>query len=84
MATGRALLALAADEMPVAEDLPGLRRSMRVVLMHHLGGRGLKSWEMLEDLARAGRFTSGLGTRDSGLGTAGPGPGTGDRGLGTA
>ncbi|MCC4595011.1 DNA repair protein RecO [Xanthomonas campestris pv. phormiicola] len=84
MATGRALLALAADEMPVAEDLPGLRRGMRVVLLHHLGGRGLKSWEMLEDLARAGRFASGLGTRDSGLGTAGPGLGTRDSGLGTA
>ncbi|MDV0436972.1 DNA repair protein RecO [Xanthomonas sacchari] len=52
MATGRALLALADDTEPVAEDLPGLRRGMRVVLLHHLGGRGLKSWEMVEDLAR--------------------------------
>ncbi|MCI2260059.1 MULTISPECIES: DNA repair protein RecO [Xanthomonas] len=52
MATGRALLALADDAEPVAEDLPGLRRGMRVVLLHHLGGRGLKSWEMVEDLAR--------------------------------
>jgi len=51
-ATGSALLALAADELPGPEDLGSLRRPMRAVLMHHLGGRGLKSWEMLEDLAR--------------------------------
>jgi len=53
-ATGSALLALAADELPGPEDLGSLRRPMRAVLMHHLGGRGLKSWEMLEDLARRG------------------------------
>lgn len=51
-ATGSALLALAADEMPGAEDLASLRRPMRTVLLHHLGGRGLKSWEMLEELSR--------------------------------
>ncbi len=51
-ATGSALLALAADAMPGADDLASLRRAMRAVLHHHLGGRGLKSWEMLEDLAR--------------------------------
>lgn len=50
--TGSALLALAADAMPEAEGMPGLRRGMRAVLLHHLGGRGLKSWEMLEDLSR--------------------------------
>ncbi len=50
--TGAALRALAADTPPGAEDMPGLRRSMRAVLLHHLGGRGLKSWEMLEDLSR--------------------------------
>ncbi|CAH2707639.1 DNA repair protein RecO [Xanthomonas campestris pv. nigromaculans] len=50
--TGAALLALGADVMPASDDMPGLRRSMRGVLLHHLGGRGLKSWEMLEDLAR--------------------------------
>ncbi|KAB7765960.1 DNA repair protein RecO [Xanthomonas maliensis] len=50
--TGAALLALGQDRLPLAEDLPGLRRSMRAVLLHHLGGRGLKSWEMLEDLSR--------------------------------
>ncbi|GHH51951.1 MULTISPECIES: DNA repair protein RecO [Gammaproteobacteria] len=58
-ATGRALLALAADERPVADDMAGLRRSMRAVLMHHLGGRGLKSWEML-----GWSRDAGLGTRD--------------------
>lgn len=51
-ATGSALLALGADEVPGNDDLASLRRAMRAVLLHHLGGRGLKSWEMLEDLAR--------------------------------
>ena len=51
-ATGRALLALANDQLPVAEDLPGLRRGMRAVLLHHLGGRGLKSWDVLDGLSR--------------------------------
>ncbi|MFG6107935.1 DNA repair protein RecO [Stenotrophomonas nematodicola] len=51
-ATGSALLALAEDRLPGADDLASLRRSMRAVLLHHLGGRGLKSWEMLEDLSR--------------------------------
>lgn len=51
-ATGSALLALAEDRLPGGDDLASLRRSMRAVLLHHLGGRGLKSWEMLEDLSR--------------------------------
>jgi DNA repair protein RecO (recombination protein O) len=51
-ATGRALLALAADRMPPAEDLPGLRLALREVLAFHLGGRGLKSWELLGELGR--------------------------------
>ena len=51
-ATGRALLALAADALPVSEDLASLRRPMREVLAFHLGPRGLKSWEMLGELAR--------------------------------
>ena len=54
-ATGRALLALAGDEVPVAEDLPGLRRVLRVVIAHHLGPRGLKSWDMLAELGRLTR-----------------------------
>ena len=51
-ATGRALLALADDVQPDAADLASLRQPMRAVLMHHLGGRGLKSWEMLGELGR--------------------------------
>ncbi|SJZ82985.1 DNA repair protein RecO [Novilysobacter spongiicola] len=58
-ATGRALLDLAADRPPVPEDLPGLRRVMRVVLSHHLGPRGLKSWEMLGGLPSSRDRTTG-------------------------
>ena len=51
-ATGRGLLALAADSLPVPEDLPGLRRALREALTHQLGGRGLKSWELMGELGR--------------------------------
>lgn len=51
-ASGRGLLALAADVQPEAEDMPGLRLAMRGVLAHHLGSRGLKSWELVGDLSR--------------------------------
>jgi DNA repair protein RecO (recombination protein O) len=51
-ATGRALQALAADVLPDDADLASLRRPMREVLAFHLGSRGLKSWEMLGELAR--------------------------------
>ena len=51
-ATGRALLALAVDEMPDSDDLGGLRRALRPVLLHLLGGRPLKSWNLLGELAR--------------------------------
>ena len=51
-ATGRALLALAADEIPDGDDLAGLRRALRPVLLHLLGGRPLKSWDLLGELAR--------------------------------
>jgi len=51
-ATGAALLALAVDQEPAAADLASLRLPMRAVLAHHLGSRGLKSWELLDDLAR--------------------------------
>jgi DNA repair protein RecO (recombination protein O) len=51
-ATGRALLALAGDRTPEADDLAGLRRALREVLAHHLGGRGLKSWELMSELGR--------------------------------
>ena len=53
-ATGRALLALADDVLPDADDLASLRLPLRGVLLHHLGGRGLKSWEMLGELGRLG------------------------------
>lgn len=57
-ATGRALLALAADshdrdgEAPDSSDLASLRRALRPVLAYHLGSRGLKSWELMGDLGR--------------------------------
>lgn len=56
-ATGRALLALAQDHdaSPPAEDLASLRLALRTVLTHHLGARGLKSWDMLSDLGRLTR-----------------------------
>lgn len=52
LATGAALLALGEDRKPVAADLASLRVPMRAVLLHHLGGRGLKSWELLGELSR--------------------------------
>lgn len=54
-ATGRALLALAEEAEPTASDIASLRLPLRAVLLHHLGGRGLKSWEMLGDLGRLSR-----------------------------
>ena len=54
-ATGAALLALAADRQPAADDLASLRLALRSVLRHHLGARGLKSWEMLGELGRLAR-----------------------------
>ena len=50
LVTGAALLALGEGRAPAAEDLASLRLQMRALLLHHLGGRGLKSWEMLGDL----------------------------------
>jgi len=51
-ATGRALLALAGDVKPDADDLAGLRRALRPVLLQLLGGRGLRSWDLLGELGR--------------------------------
>ena len=51
-ATGRALLALASDAKPEADDLAGLRRALRPVLLQLLGGRGLHSWDLLGELGR--------------------------------
>jgi DNA repair protein RecO (recombination protein O) len=51
-ATGSGLLALAEDREPEGEDLASLRRALRPVFLHHLGGRGLKSWELVGELGR--------------------------------
>lgn len=51
-ASGRGLLALANDTPPEADDLAGLRHALRGVLAHHLGARGLKSWELIGELGR--------------------------------
>lgn len=69
-ATGRALLAVAADRMPSIDDLASLRRAMRGVLAHHLGPRGLKSWELIGDLARVSRREAPGGA--SAVAAAGP------------
>lgn len=49
--TGAALQALATDETPTPEHLREMRGLMRRVLLHQLGGRELKSWRVLADLA---------------------------------
>ncbi|QIL20979.1 DNA repair protein RecO [Thermomonas sp. HDW16] len=54
-ATGQALLALADDTLPPSDDIASLRLPLRAVLLHHLGGRGLKSWDMMGELGRLGR-----------------------------
>ncbi len=43
---GSALLALAADIEPKAEDLRVLKRLMRHLIAEHLGGRNLASWQL--------------------------------------
>jgi len=47
---GSALLALAADREPDAEDLGSLRRLLRSLIAHHLEGPALRAWGMLADL----------------------------------
>ncbi len=54
-ATGAALLALAQDRLPPPPDLSSLRLPLRAVLAHHLGPRGLASWDMVGQLGRIGR-----------------------------
>jgi DNA repair protein RecO (recombination protein O) len=53
--SGASLLALAADRSPDALQLRELRRLMRQVLRHYLGGRELRSWQLLADLAPPNR-----------------------------
>lgn len=47
---GASLLALASDARPDPAQLRELRGMMRRVLLHHLGGRELRSWRLLADL----------------------------------
>jgi DNA repair protein RecO (recombination protein O) len=56
---GVALLGLARDERPDPEAMRALRRLMRQVLRHHLGGRELRSWQVLSDLGAASSATDG-------------------------
>jgi DNA repair protein RecO (recombination protein O) len=44
---GSALIALADDRMPEAADLACLRRLMRALITHQLGGASLRSWSLL-------------------------------------
>lgn len=59
---GSALLALAEDRCPPTEELAELRRALRGVLAHHLGGKPLKAWGLMAEVARVGR--SGRGGED--------------------
>ena len=45
--SGAALLALQAGRQPGRTELQELRRMMRALLLHHLGGRGLNAWRVL-------------------------------------
>ncbi|MBL0028013.1 MAG: DNA repair protein RecO [Rhodanobacteraceae bacterium] len=45
--SGAALLALSSGEQPDPVALRELRRMMRALLLHHLGGRGLNAWRVL-------------------------------------
>ena len=50
--SGEALLALASDLQPSPAGLAELRRALRRVLASHLGATPLRSWGLLDDLAR--------------------------------
>jgi DNA repair protein RecO (recombination protein O) len=50
--SGEALLALGADAIPGTLALQELRPALRRVLESHLGGSSLKSWGLLDELAR--------------------------------
>lgn len=51
---GSALLALGADRQPDAEDLASLRRLMRGLIAHHLGGATLRAWSLFQAPPGAG------------------------------
>ncbi len=50
---GGDLLALGADRMPDADGMRRLRRLSRGLLLHHLGGVPLRSWQVLSGVARS-------------------------------
>lgn len=52
--SGAALLALCADRIPEAAELADLRRVMRSVIKHQLGGRDLDAWRVLSGPAGSG------------------------------
>jgi len=52
--SGRTLYALATDQPPPGPEHPALRRALRRVIAHHLGPRGLKSWELMAALRQPG------------------------------
>jgi len=52
---GAALLALARDEMPQPRHSGQLRRLMRMLIRHHLGGADLNAWTMAPPRAPAGK-----------------------------
>jgi len=60
---GTTLQALAEDRPPPETELPFLRRALRRVIAHHLGPRGLKSWELMGALRPLAVPTSDLQTR---------------------
>lgn len=51
--SGEAAIALARDSCPPQPALASLRLPMRAMLARHLGQRGLQSWQMAANLARA-------------------------------
>lgn len=53
LVSGAALLALARDQQPTSDTLvASLRAPMRRVIQHHLGGKSLKSWDMITTFPR--------------------------------
>ncbi len=71
---GSALMALAEDRCPPLEELAELRRALRAVLAHHLGGKPLKAWSLMTDVAR---FAAGAADRPA----AASGPGVAQAGV---
>ena len=51
---GSALLGLAHDVQPCAEDLRALRRLMRALIAHQLGGGSLRAWGLLQPSSAVG------------------------------